>query len=283
MAASDGKLLRRTDPRLTAIPQRPGQQTDALTAFRRYLKILLAQVRREELSRRVNPAESLLSMLEPVTLIAVMTFAMWFLGRQRTSLVGGSMVLFFATGFFAKYLFIYISRRMRRSVDGPRQRFPLETRLDQIIVHIIVGVIDYAVLGLVLFGGIFFIFDSNSYPKDYLAILKACLAIITIGFGVGVVNLVMSQKFRMWRFFFPPLIRFSIFLSGAMFVVDFFAPSVRYVMSFNPILHAIILFRQGFYYDYPHLVLDENYMWSCAIAAIFIGLVVERATRRSEL
>lgn len=253
-----------------------------LTSVRRYFKILLAQVKREELTRRANPAESLLSLLEPIGLIATMTFALWFLGRHRSTLVGGSVVLFFATGFFSKYMFIYVSRRMARSVDGPRQRFPLEARLDQIIVHIIVSTLDYAVLGLFLFGGVYLIFDSGSYPKDYLAILKACLAIISLGFGVGVVNLVVSKRYRLWRFFFPPIMRFSILLSGAMFVVDFFMPSVRLIMSYNPIVHAIIMFRQGFYYDYPHLLLDERYMWSCAIAAILTGLVVERATRRSE-
>lgn len=222
-------------------------------------------------------------MLEPVGLIAMMTFGMWFLGRQKGAAVGGSVVLFFATGFFAKYMFIYVSRGMRRSVDGPRQRFPLETRLDQIIVHVIVSTVDYAVLALFLFGGVYIIFDSNSYPKDYLAIAKACVAIIALGFGVGVVNLVMSKKYRLWRFFFAPLMRFSVLLSGAMFVVDLFLPPVRYIMSFNPIVHAIILFRQGFYYDYPHMLLDERYMWSWAIVSLFVGLVVERATRRSDL
>lgn len=283
LPVSDGKLLKRIDPHIGAEPQRESQQSDTLNSLRRYFNLLLAQVRREELSRRANPTESLLNLMEPVGIIAVMTFAMWLVGRQRNALVGGSLVLFFATGFFAKYYFIYVSQRMRRSIDGPRQRFPMETRLDQIIVHVVICTMDYAVLGLLLFGGIYIVFDSNSYPKDCLAIAKAYLAIGAIGFGVGVVNLVMTKKYRLWRFFFAPILRFSVLLSGAMFVVDFFLPSVRFLLSFNPIVHAIILFRQGFYNDYPHLILDENYMWTCATAAVFIGLVVERVTKRSEL
>ena len=143
-------------------------------------------------------------------------------------------MLFYATGFFANYFFIYLSRRMIRSVDAPGRRFPMEQTLDLMLVHVILNTIDYTILGIVLFGGIYFFFDEQALPYDLVPIFEACAAIIMLGFGVGVLNLVMSQTFTLWRFLFPPVMRFSMLFSGMFYVVDFLPPQARYVLSFNP-------------------------------------------------
>jgi capsular polysaccharide transport system permease protein len=70
--------------------------------------------------------------------------------------------------------------------------------------------------------------------------------------------------------------------SGVFFIVDFVKPDVRYVLSWNPMMHAIALFRMGFYPNYPRLVFDRQYMWVCALVAVVFGLVIERLTRRGE-
>jgi capsular polysaccharide transport system permease protein len=53
-------------------------------------------------------------------------------------------------------------------------------------------------------------------------------------------------------------------------------------MSYNPMMHAIALFRTGFYPNYPTGLLDTSYLFYSAIAALFIGIVLERITVRFE-
>jgi len=252
-------------------------------ALRRHGQVILALLVREEQSRKNNPAESLLDMLEPICLIGLMSFAWWFVGTKSQAPLGGSPVLFYATGFFAIYFFIYLSKRMRGSVESPRRRLPIEQRLDHIIVHVILRVIDYSILGILVFGGIYLFFSEAAIPAEISPVFEACAAIVMLGFGWGVLNLVLTRSFWMWSYFFPAFNRTLILFSGVFFMADFLAPNVRYVLSFNPLLHAVALFRTGFYPHYPTVLLDREYLWICAIMSVLFGLVLERITRRAEL
>ena len=169
-------------------------------AFRRYLGIMGALLRREEESRRQAPMDTIMNLIEPVFLIGMLSFLFYFLGRRQGSPLGGSAILFYATGFFPLYLFIYISRRMRGAIGNPRRRFPVEQRLDHILVHVIMRIIDYSVLGLFLFTGIYVVFTLDAAPYDLVKVLEACMAIVALGFGWGVFNLVLMQKWQLWSF-----------------------------------------------------------------------------------
>jgi capsular polysaccharide transport system permease protein len=73
-----------------------------------------------------------------------------------------------------------------------------------------------------------------------------------------------------------------IIFAGIIFVIDFLPPTARYVLSLNPLAHAIALFRMGFYPSYPRLIFDGQYLFYSALFAFVLGLVVERITRRTE-
>lgn len=249
---------------------------------RSYFQVIAALLRREEENRRHAPMESIINLIEPIVMIATLSFLMYFLARRQIAPLGGPPVLFYATGFFPLYFFIYISRRMRGSIDAPSRRFPVEQRLDHILVHIILRIIDYAVLGIVLFGGIYLLFTPQAIPTDIVRVVLACVALACLGFGWGILNLILMKKFLLWRFVNPVLQRAMMLFSGVFFVPDFLPPDIRYVMSFNPLTHAIELFRLGFYPHYPAILLDTGYLAWSALIAVFFGLLIERVTRRVE-
>lgn len=252
------------------------------TALRRYLAILLALLRREEEYRRATPMESVASLLEPAMATGIFTMFHWLVSQTVVGPLGGSIVLFYSSGFFVHFFFVYLSRRMGRSVESPSRRFPIEQRLDHIIVHVVLSVIDYMILGVLGFGAIYFCFSTQALPYDFIPIIQACVAIVMLGFGWGVLNLVMSRVWKVWPYCFAPVSRGLMIVSGTFFVADFLPPGIRYVLSFNPLLHAVSLFRMGFYRNQPTLVLDTTYLGCCAILAVLFGLVLERVTRRSE-
>lgn len=252
------------------------------TALRRYWRLILALLRREEESRRAAPMQSILELLEPVFLITVIGFFYWFLGRRSLSPIGGNPLVFYGTGFFALYFFIYLSGRMRGAVSAPQRRFPIETRLDHILVHIIMRTFHYAILGVLAFGTIYVLFTDDALPRQWTPIVQAVAALVMLGFGWGILNLIVGKLFKVWRYFFPAFNRCLIFFSGVFYVADFLSPNARYVLSFNPLLHAIALFRMGFYPDHPTILLDRSYLAACALFSISFGLVLERVTRRHE-
>jgi capsular polysaccharide transport system permease protein len=251
-------------------------------ALRRHFQVLGALLRREEENRRQAPMESIMNLLEPIIMIATVGFLFYILGRRQVSPLGGSPILFYATGFFPLYFFIYVSRRMRGAIDTPARRFPIEQRLDHIIVHIVLRIIDYAILGLLVFGIVYIFFDHDAIPHDLVDVVLACVAIVMLGFGWGMLILVLSKKHWFWNFILPAISRALIIFSGIFFIPDFFPPDIRHVLSFNPMLHAVALFKTGFYPSYPAIILDMTYLGYCSIFAVVFGLVLERVTRRSE-
>src|SRR3954454_12225444 len=108
------------------IASNPQSRFPVIASVRRYLGVLRALLRLEEDYRRQSPMESIISLLEPLLLVVTLTFLFYFLNRRQVSPLGGPPILFYSTGFFPIYFFIYLSRRMRGSVDAPRGRFPIE-------------------------------------------------------------------------------------------------------------------------------------------------------------
>ncbi len=145
---------------------RLGQFRSGGDPLRRYFNIIFALLRREEQRRRAAPGEAVLDLLEPIAMLTVMSVAAWFVGRRQTAMLGGPPILFYATGFFALYFFIYLSKVARRASPPPKRRFPVERRLDHILVHTFLKAFDYAVLGFLLFGFLYLFFTAQALPYN---------------------------------------------------------------------------------------------------------------------
>jgi capsular polysaccharide transport system permease protein len=252
----------------------------------RYMRILHALFRQEGESRRTSPMESVLELVEPLFLIVTLVCFRFLFERTSSpsamiSPLGGSIFLFYASGLVPKYLFIYISfKRIGPAVGSHRRRFPVERRLDSLIVHIVLRLIDFSILGVFAFGVIYYFDTREAMPHKYAPILLAVAAIVSLGFGWGMLNVLLRQFVWGWHFVSIALNRGLIVMSGCLFLPDFLSPSVRYWISFNPEMHAIALFRTAFYPHYPMTVLDTGYMVHCAIFAVLFGLVLERIMLR---
>jgi capsular polysaccharide transport system permease protein len=264
-----------------ASPPRPQSgkfKTPFRAALRQHARVISALLQREAISRSRTPLESVIALLEPLIMISVLGTAYYFFARLPP--YGSSSILFLSTGFIPFYLFIYVSRRMRRSVESSMHRLAAEEALDYIFVHVILRCIDYTILSIFLFSMLYMFFTPNAYPTSFVPILEGMGAMALFGFGVGILNLAISNAFPLWRYFFPAISRGLMLFSGIHFVPDLLSPGVRYVLSFNPMSHAITLFRLGFYPQYPQLTLDRGYLAISILVAIFLGLVAERVFRR---
>jgi capsular polysaccharide transport system permease protein len=256
-----------------------------VVSFRRYFLLLKALLFREGDLRKQNALESIMSLLEPIFFIALLSLLFAFAGRRQDSPLGGSPVLFLSTGFFPLYLFMYVSRRLRIPPMG-RRRFAVEQRLDHILIHVVLRILDYTLLGFLLFGFLYFFFTDQAMPSDVAPILASCGAIVALGFGWVTVNLTIGKMFkrgsRLWPLAFGMVSRSLIFFSGVFYVPDLLPPDIRYFIAFNPLTHAIQLFRMGFYPQYPTFIFDANYLMISSVVAILLGLMMERITRRYE-
>jgi capsular polysaccharide transport system permease protein len=61
---------------------------------------------------------------------------------------------------------------------------------------------------------------------------------------------------------------------------DSMPPAARDIIAWNPVLHGITLYREGYYRMYDSHMLDVAYLWKFVVALLLIAFVAERMARR---
>lgn len=252
-----------------------GLQSSTASSLDRSIRVMGALVQREAMLRRRKPWDTIFHLLEPLFIIFVFTFSIWFFEARPA--YGTSTILFLTTGLIPHYLFIQVARKLR--ITRNSRRFPVETALHNVFVKILYRLIDYFLLSLVVFSIIYFFSTEQAAPSDFSVIFASCVALITLGFGIALVNAAIAYYIEVWDYIWPAVARMMLLFGGLRYVTDFLPEKARYVVSFNPLNHAVLLFRMGFYPEYPHSTLDIGYLVGWCLGAVCVGLVVERNNR----
>jgi capsular polysaccharide transport system permease protein len=71
------------------------------------------------------------------------------------------------------------------------------------------------------------------------------------------------------------------FTSGVFFLPDTLPAMARDLLLWNPINHAVILFREGYYEMYDSEFLDLSYLFGWSIMSVAVALVAERSLRKA--
>lgn len=217
----------------------------------------------------------LLSLMEPIFHIAVV--CSWHYLVRIIPVYGNSKVLFISTGLYPVFVFIHLSSQYEGAIA--RGRFPVERTLDIFFAQTLLKLFGYLLVGVLLFSGISVFITPQGIPYDFEPVMLSILTLGTLGMGVGLCNVVISVHYPMWRHIYAPISRCLILFSGVLFVPDFMPLVLRKYLAWNPVMHGVDLFRQGFYPGYPRLIFDPQFLWFCALAALVLGLSLERISR----
>ncbi|TCR82262.1 ABC transporter permease [Rhizobium sp. BK376] len=207
-----------------------------------------------------------------------------FAGRHL--LIGDSLLTWITTGIFPVLYFRSISIRAAQGVRAskPLRTIPFVHPLD-------VSIAKVAIEALTFIGTFAFFFDmiyvsgESRYaaPFNLLPILESIALLTLLAFGVGLVNSFISSVFPLYTLAWSAFARVQLFFSAVFYIPEYLPPSVRYWISFNPLLHFVSLFRTGFYQSYPTHLISFSYMFWWAIGTTFVGLVLERRMREASL
>jgi capsular polysaccharide transport system permease protein len=252
-----------------------------LTALGNQFRVLGVLVRRdldEKFSR--GGVIFLFQLLEPM--LQIMMITAFFELLKLTPTYGPSIALFAATGFFPFYIYVHLSLRFRSAFSPVmgRRRIPMETSLDLMLAKSFIHLATYLLTGLVLFSLIYAYETTLAAPHDPWMVFKAIVALVIIGFGIGLCNPIISYIFPLWNFVYSAVARILGFLSAILFVADFLPLYLREWIAWNPLAHAVTMFRKGFYPGYPSLVFSEAYLWGTALAIVTVGLCLQRIFRQ---
>lgn len=221
----------------------------------------------------------IMTVLEPLAHISVATI--WFTLVRINAPYGTSKVLFIASGLMPIFIFIHLSAQSRSSMrQGLARRLPKETALDFVIARSVVRLTVYMASLVLLFAGIYVFITPEAMPDHLEPILLSIVALTLFGLGFGLCNTVLDSFVSFWRYIWGAISRSLILFSGVLFVPDALPLHVRNLVVWNPLLHAVELFRSGIYPRYPKLVFSPLYMWAFAGGVFVLGMCLQHVFKR---
>ncbi|SDT94938.1 ABC transporter permease [Stappia sp. ES.058] len=220
------------------------------------------------------------AVAEPVIGTAILTMIFSYIARHPP--IGTSFALFYATGIFTYQMYRKLAGSLMAVFSANRGLlgYPLVTELDVVFGRFILIFLTYIVIFTIFFTGLI-VLGLGHFPRRFDIVLGAIAATGLLGLGVGLVNAVIVTRWPTWKRIEGILSRPLFFISGVFFLPSMFPPTLRYYMSWNPLLQAIDWMRVGYYSNYNSLVLDLRYLWICIGIFLVIGMGGERLYRKN--
>lgn len=199
-------------------------------------------------------------------LIAIYTF------QKLPAPLGDERALFFATGAVPVLVFQYISREVMKSVimNRPLTYYPQVKMFDLIFSRILVEIVT-GFLALLVVSSVLLVVGVNPIPAQPLTAVCGYLAAITLGIGIGTINVAIIGFFPGWLIGYA---LFSIILyvsSGVMFLPSYMPEQIYYWMKFNPAMQLAEWVRSA-YYPYAGIQVDYMYVIMFGLTSASIGL-----------
>ena len=188
-----------------------------------------------------------------------------------------SIVVFIVTGFSIAFLFRNV---VTKALSGLKMRAPLYyPRIKPLDILLALAINDIRALATLSFGllGIVWCFTwSFRFDSPGLAISVYMLVVaLAIGFGLCVVFLAGLNKWVV-KIIKRLLQRAIIFTSGIFFATFELPAYTRPFVTWNPVLHAVELFRYSINNEYPIPDISLSYLAWCSILLLSFSLILYR-------
>lgn len=246
-----------------------------------YLRVLSALMLRDMRSRfGGNYWGYLVQVLWPCAHLGILVGIMAFRGIRAP--ITDSAMLFIATGAVPALAFQYVSREVMKGylVHKPLTYFPQVKTFDTVVARCLVEIVG-SFMGLALVCAVLTCFDIDPRPADMFTAVTGYLAAISLGVGVGFVNVGICSVFPAWVLGYI-LITILLYMSSGVYFLSCFMPDeIYYYMTWNPVTQLIDWVRLGYEPSLPVQV-DYLYVFGWIFSSFTIGLLLERFIVRSQ-
>lgn len=251
-------------------------------AIRSQGRVILALMLREARTRYGRTKMGYLwAFVQPVIHIGFFYMLITYSGRKMNPLDDNN-AMFLATGMLT---FLGFRNVMKRTEGGYGSNeallsFPIVKVVDVFLGRALLELATWVTVTLVIIG-VLIAAGAGEYPPNSLAMVAAVLALFSIGFGLGMSIGILSEFVPALSNFLAIPNRLLYFLSGIFFLPDALPPAAREILAWNPVLHGITLFREGYYPMYDSQILDLDYLFGWAICCVLAALTIERVFRKA--
>ena len=219
------------------------------------------------------------AIITPTASVAILVFIFSLINRQPP--FGSSLVLFFATGILTLQFFNEFSNKLMTVFNANRAllTYPIIKDVDTLLARSLLIICTYLVIMFIFYSSLVVLGLAN-FPAHIEEVLFAFFSTTLLGIGFGSVNAVIASLWDTWIQIERILTRPLFFISGIFYVPSQLPPEVIEVLKWNPVLHLVEWFREGFYPNYNSFVLDIYYPLYMGIGLLLAGLAGERFFRK---
>ena len=226
------------------------------------------------------------AIAEPAGQVLLISILFMMIGRN--SLTGVSVMVFMLTGFLPYGMF----RKMLSSTGaavtankgllGYRQVSPMDAVAVRFTIEFATSVCVYVIL-LAIFGwlGIEILshLQIDVIPDRLLEVFCSFLLLALLGSGIGLIIAVGTSYWADLQNIVSIALRPMIFISGVFYTITAIPERYWYLLTWNPVLHAIELGRDAFFDTYSTPVGSWWYLGGCTFGFLTIGLMMYRVSR----
>lgn len=220
-----------------------------------------------------KPGGYVWAILEPAAYIGMMTVI--FSAIAHLPSLGTSFILFFATGYLSFTFYQgtvgFLSSAVR--ANKALLSYPNVAPIDTILARLILQTLTTTMVCVIVFVGI----TSTTHFQPNIQwgyILESVTALLILALGMSFGNAVLFPKYPLYEQVYQIVTRPLMLVSGVMYLPDGMPHPYGDILLWNPLCHATMLFRQGFYQEYRAMGADMGYMWSFTIIAFMIGYLL---------
>ena len=258
-----------------------------LNAIQREMAVILA-VAAYENNRKASGSslgnwEALINPAQLMLFYIGMRIGFRFLRGNNVLAPGGStdayfnIIVFIATGFSIAFLFRNV---VTKALSGLKLKAPLYyPRIKPLDILLALSINDIRALSTLSLGLLSLVWCftwSFRFDSPGLAICVYMLVVaLAIGFGLCVVFLAALNKWIV-RIIKRLLQRTIIFTSGIFFATFELPAYTRPFVTWNPVLHAVELFRYSINNEYPTPDISLSYLIWCSMVLLGFSLILYR-------
>lgn len=216
--------------------------------------------------------------------VGISVLVLVFTSAGRHPPFGSSLALFFATGLLTLEFFRKLSTALMTTFNANKAllTYPVIKEIDTLFARFLLISATYLVIMLVFYSGLIIcgLADFPRYPDQ---LLYAFISTALLGFGFGSLNAVILSRWESWTFIEQILTRPLFIISGVFFIPSRLPSGALNILKWNPALHLIEWFREGYYPNYSSTVLSRSYLLLFACLLILLGLAGERLYRKKRV
>lgn len=259
----------------------PGPAPRLFEALRTQTRVIHALIIRET---RTRFGDSKLgygwALLEPILHILMLSLVFAVMMRGRPP-IGDQFFIFYYTGIIPYHLFVHTSSSMTYAItaNGSLLQLPLVGTFDVLMARGLLELVTDTLVAVILLAG-FGAIGLGAIPQDLAGTSAALVVVWVLGCGFGFLNAVINAFTKSWDKIWAQLTRLLYFCSGIFYVPGMMPDWIRDILAWNPLLHGVDWFRSSFFREYDPHWLDRSYLSAVALAALLVGLGLERSLRR---